>query len=83
MTNILFMDILPNGFFDDASLLKGIFNKKSQKKNAEKRNFYNSNFTKRCYNVITILKIKSTIFFKKRQNDLYMIADLRESEITF
>jgi hypothetical protein len=33
------MDILPNGFFDDASLLKGIFNKKSKKKMLKKETF--------------------------------------------
>lgn len=79
MTNILFMDILLNGFFDDASLLKEYLIR--NQKNAEKETFITQQeFYKRCYNIITILESKIDNDFFKRQNELYMIADLRESE---
>lgn len=79
MTNILFIDILLNGFFDDASLLKEYLIR--NQKNAEKQTFVTKQeFYKRCYNIITILESKIDYDFSKRQNELYMIADLRESE---
>lgn len=79
MTNILFIDILLNGFFDDASLLKEYLIR--NQKNAEKETFITQQeFYKRCYNIITILESKIDYDFSKRQNELYMIADLRESE---
>tara|TARA_R110002126_G_scaffold155253_1_gene302278 strand:+ start:403 stop:1080 length:678 start_codon:yes stop_codon:yes gene_type:complete len=79
MTNILFIDVLLNGFFDDASLLKEYLIR--NQKNAEKETFVTQQeFYKRCYNIITILESKIDYDFSKRQNELYMIADLRESE---
>jgi ribosomal protein S17 len=79
MTNILFIDILLNGFFDDASLLKEYLIR--NQKNAEKETFITQQeFYERCHNVITIFENKIDYIFFTRQNDLYMIADLRESE---
>jgi hypothetical protein len=79
MTNILLIDIILNGFFDDASLLKEYLIR--NQKNAEKETFITQQeFYKRCYNVITIFENKIDDIFFKRQTDLYIIADLRESE---
>jgi hypothetical protein len=79
MTNILFTDILLNGFFDDASLLKEYLIR--NQKNAEKETFITQQeFYKRCYDIITNFENKIDYKFYERQNDLYMIADLKESE---